>query len=108
MADCPVCENMIDQMCKASDDKGACKDNLNKLEDTNVFESMVKSEVFNEDFRENVKKGVMGDDYEAPTEAPIEKPKKSSFGNDMSSIGRMKPLSIKNAVKDSFNILRGK
>jgi len=104
MADCPVCENMIDQMCKASDDKGTCKENLNKLEDTNVFESMVKSEVFNKDFRESVKKGVMGDDYEAPKE----KPKKSSLKNDMTSIGRMKPLSIKDAVKDSYNILRGR
>jgi len=106
MADCPVCENMIDQMCKASDDKGTCKENLNKLEDTNVFESMVKSEVFNKDFRENVKKGVMGDDYEKPK--TNEEPKKNSLKTDMTSIGRMKPLSIKDAVKDSYNILRGR
>ena len=102
MAECVVCDNMIEQMCKASDDKKSCKENLNKLEETNVFESMVKSEVFNEDFRENVKKGVMGDDYEEP------KTEKGSFVSDMKSIGRMKPLSIRQAVKDSYNIIRGK
>ena len=102
MAECVVCDNMIEQMCKASDDKKACKENLNKLEETNVFESMVKSEVFNEDFRENVKKGVMGDEYEKPES------NQGSFVSDMKSIGRMKPLSIRQAVKDSYNIIRGK
>ena len=106
MADCPVCENMIEQMCKASDDKEACKGDLDKLEDSNVFESMVKSDVFNEDFREDVKKGVMGDDYEPPEP---EKPVKQNLRNDLKGITNgMKPLSIKNAVKDSYNILRGR
>ena len=123
---------MIDQMCSAHDDKKDCKTTLDKLENKGIFKSMLEAEVFTDDFKKNVIKDSV--DLESldkkerkefekflneksdkktepveeaiPTEKPEKKDKSTTVEKKKPEI--FKPLSLRNSVKATYDLFRGK
>lgn len=128
MAECPICNSMIDQMCSAHDDKKSCKSSLDTLENKGIFKAMLEAEVFTDDFKKNVIKDSVDLDslgkkerkeFEAflaegkeETKEPI--PTENSEKENTSTTvekknpAPFKPLSIKDSVKTTYNLFRGK
>ena len=128
MAECPICNSMIDQMCSAHDDKKSCKSSLDTLENKGIFKAMLEAEVFTDDFKKNVIKDSVDlksldkkerKEFEAflaegkeETKEPIptenSEKENTSTSVEKKSPSAFKPLSIKDSVKTTYNLFRGK
>ncbi len=135
MAECPICNSMIDQMCSAHDDKKDCKTTLDKLENKGIFKAMLEAEVFTDDFKKNVIKDSVDlesldkkerkefekflnekSDKKAKVEEPVEEviPTVNPEKKDKSTTVEkkkpeiFKPLSLKGSVKATYDLFRGK
>ena len=128
MAECPICNSMSDQMWSAHDDKKSWKSSLDTLENKGIFKAMLEAEVFTDDFKKNVIKDSVDLDslgkkerkeFEAflaegkeETKEPI--PTENSEKENTSTTvekktpAPFKPLSIKDSVKTTYNLFRGK
>ncbi len=110
-----MCNSMMHQMCSAHDEPEKCEGELDKLDGKGIFKALLKGDVFTDDFRRNVLK-----DSLAESDMPEEEKEKilahldnveaaAPAGNGKTADdGPIKPLSIRRAVKDSMNILRGR
>ena len=105
-----MCNSMMHQMCSAHDEPEKCEGELDKLDGKGVFKAMLKGDVFTDDFRRNVLK-----DSLAESDMPEEEKEKIlahldnvEAGNENPAGGPIRPLSIRRALKDSLNLLRGR
>jgi hypothetical protein len=97
-------------MCEEHDDHPKCEEHLDKLDGTGVFKAMLRGEVFNDDFKREVLKDAVSSskmDPEDKAEALGYLDEAENTHEEPDS-GVLKPLSLKKAVKDSYNILRGR
>ena len=119
---------MIDQMCSAHDDKKSCKSSLDTLENKGIFKAMLEAEVFTDDFKKNVIKDSVDLDSlgkkerkefaaflaegkeETKEPIPTENSEKENTSTtvEKKNPAPFKPLSIKDSVKTTYNLFRGK
>jgi len=126
---------MIDQMCSAHDDKKSCKTTLDKLENKGIFKAMLEAEVFTDNFKKNVIKDSVDmeslgkkekkefeaflnedNDNKEKVEEPVEeviptvKPENEVKPTAVKKKNSepFKPLSIRDSVKTTYNLFRGK
>ncbi len=107
---------MMHEMCSAHDEPNKCETELDKLDGKGIFKAMLKADVFTDGFRRDVLKGSL--DTSGMPESEKQKvlahlnsqekennhsPKKQGIKQ-----GMIKPLSIRQAVKDSIKLIRGK
>lgn len=99
-------------MCSAHDEPGKCEAELDKLDGKGIFKSMLKADVFTDGFRRDVLKGSL-DTSDMP-EAEKQKilahldSQETKQNPEPKKQGMIKPLSIRQAVKDSIKLVRGK
>ena len=114
MSDCPICNAMIDRMCDAHAEPEECADHLEHLDGKGVFPAMLKAGVFTEDFRRGVLEDVvegaeMPDEEKTEMLEHLDEIKSHTASDEGYKKGKsLKPLSIRDAVKSSYNILRGR
>lgn len=113
MSDCPICNAMIGRMCDAHMEPEVCAEHLEDLDGKGVFPAMLKAGVFTEDFRRGVLEDVVEGD-EIPDEEKTEMldhldgMKSHSATDEGHKVSSLKPLSVKDAVKNTYKILRGR
>lgn len=104
---------MMHEMCGEHDEPGKCEKELDKLDGKGIFKAMLKGDIFTDDFRKNVLKGSLNES-DMPEEekkkilAHLDAEKPAPKSTNSSKRGPIKPLSMRRAVKDSIDIIRGK
>jgi len=105
---------MIGRMCDAHDDPEVCADHLDELDGKGVFPAMLKAGVFTDEFRHGVLEDVVdgsdiSDDEKTEMLGHLDDVKNFTPTENRNIKGNpLKPLSIRDAVKNSYKILRGR
>tara|TARA_Y100000310_G_scaffold130928_1_gene130079 strand:+ start:4787 stop:5113 length:327 start_codon:yes stop_codon:yes gene_type:complete len=104
---------MIGRMCDAHTEPEECAEHLDNLDGKGVFPAMLKAGVFTEDFRRGVLEDVvegaeMPDEEKTEMLEHLDEMKNASSDEGYKKGDSLKPLSVKDAVKNSYKILRGR
>lgn len=117
MSDCPICNAMMGRMCAAHADPNKCAEDMDYLDGKGVFKAILRGDVVTDGFRRDVLKDALRSS-EMPEKERLEIEKHldslelteqgGDSGSTASKGGPIRPLSVREAVRSSYALFRGR